>query len=81
MLVKTSDFHVRGMDQQQSTIKTKLGKWYNTDRNKSHTTARGDHMLVMKAITAILYNGNRLHKLGPNKKIRLKKMISELVVA
>jgi hypothetical protein len=59
--------------------KTKLGKWYNTVRNKSHTTARGDRMLVMKAITAIMYNGNRLrNNLGPSVKNNVKKMISEL---
>ena len=58
--------------------KTKLGKWYSNERNKSHTTARGDRMLVMKEITSILYTGRHLRNLGPSVKNNVKKMISEL---
>jgi hypothetical protein len=60
--------------------KTKLGKWYINERNKSHTTARGDRMLVMKEITSILYigRGRHLRNLGPSVKNNVKKMISEL---
>jgi hypothetical protein len=60
--------------------KTKLGKWYSNERNKSHTTARGDRMLVMKEITSILYigRGRHLRNLGPSVKNNVKKMISEL---
>ena len=57
---------------------SKLGKWYNTERNRSHTTARGDCMQGMKAIVSILYNRSHLRKLGSDEKIRVKKMISEL---
>jgi hypothetical protein len=60
------------------TGKQKLGKWYGAERNKSQTTARGDRMQGMKAITSILYHVNRLRKLGSDEKIRVKKMISEL---
>jgi hypothetical protein len=60
------------------TGKQKLGMWYGAERNKSHTTARGDRMQGMKAITSILYHVNRLRKLGSDEKIRVKKMISEL---
>jgi hypothetical protein len=60
------------------TGKQKLGNWYSYERNKSHTTARGDCMQSMKAITSILYNSNRLRKLGSDEKTRVKKMISEL---
>jgi hypothetical protein len=38
------------------TGKQKLGMWCSNERNKSHTTARGDRMQGMKAITSILYN-------------------------
>ncbi len=58
--------------------KTKLGMWYCNERKITHTTARGDRMLSMKAITPILYSGRQLRKLGPNEKIRVNKMISEL---
>ncbi len=58
--------------------KTKLGMWYSKERNKSHTTARGDRMLVMKEITSILYSGRHLRNLGPSVKNNVKKMISEL---
>ena len=58
--------------------KSKLGMWYINERNKSHTTARGDCMQGMKAIVSILYNHNHLRKLGSDEKIRVKKMISEL---
>ncbi len=56
--------------------KTKLGKWYLIERNKSHTTARGDCMEDMQAIVSILYNRNHLRKLGSDEKIGVKKMIS-----
>ena len=55
-----------------------LGKWYNNEKNKSHTTARGDRMQRMIAITSILYNRSWLRKLGSDEKIRVKEMISDL---
>ena len=58
--------------------KTKLGKWYNSERNYSYTTSRGDCMQGMKAIVSFLYNRTHLRKLGSDEKIRVKKMISEL---
>ena len=33
--------------------KTKLGKWYSRERNKSFTTARGVRMQGMKAIKSV----------------------------
>jgi hypothetical protein len=60
------------------TGKQKLGMWYGAERNKSHTTARGDRMLVMKAIVSILYNRSRPRILGSDEKIRVKKIITEL---
>jgi hypothetical protein len=63
--------------------KTKLGKWYINERNKSHTTARGVRMQGMKAIVSILYNynGNRLRKLGSDEKFRVKKLIRRRLLA
>jgi hypothetical protein len=58
--------------------KSKLGKWYNNEKGKSSTTARGVCMQGMKAIVSILYKSSRLRKLGSDEKIRVKKMISEL---
>ena len=57
---------------------SKLGKWYNNEKNKSLTTARGDRMQRMKAIVSILYKGTHLRKLGSDEKIRVKEMISDL---
>ncbi len=58
--------------------KSKLGKWYASERKVSYTTARGDRIQGMKAIVSILYNRSHLRKLGSDEKIRVKKMISEL---
>ncbi len=58
--------------------KSELGKWYSNERNRSHTTARGDRIKAMKAIVSILYNHSHLRQLGSDKKISVKKMSSEL---
>ena len=42
--------------------KSKLGKWYNNEKGKSSTTARGVRMQGMKAIVSILYKSSHLRK-------------------
>ena len=58
--------------------KSELGMWYSSERKRSITTARGDHMQSLKAIVSILYNRSHLRQLGSDEKISVKKMISEL---
>jgi hypothetical protein len=73
-MVEYVDENFRLPDQRKS----KLGMWYTIERNRSHTTARGDRIQAMKVIVSILYNCSHLRQLGSYKKISMKKMISEL---